>query len=346
MPAKKKVDIDIEGVSPEELRDYKDELIFKIYHDEESGFKSKANTYKVAHEKNPLVTKKDVDDWFRRSKVSIKDYPFQNSYIAHRTHQEYQMDLFQMNRKSGVKDWEKYAALMVDIFSKYTVLQPIDGKTGEQLEIAIKAMLQKMNVKSNKDYTLETEIEHAPRVIYSDQEPGLQAAPVTDLLNDHHIELVMASTHAAVAERQIRTFKRMIVERLKGKPEEERVWHNEDFLDKLSDIYNNEKHSTTGMTPVAARSKKNEKAVNTQLELHRLPVHHYPRLAVGDVVRKLIKKKVFDKETVAPGSERTYKIAKIDNRLHGQPYFKLEPQDPDDPKEMYMQRERLLVKKA
>ena len=146
--------------------------------------------------------------------MSIKDYPFENSYITHRTHQEYQMDLFQMNGKSGVKGWKKYVALMVDIFSKYTVLQPIDGKTGEQLEMAINAMIQEMNVKSNEDYTVDTEIVNKPRVIYSDQEPALKAAPVTEYLKDNDIELVMTSTHAAVAERQIRTFKRMIVERL------------------------------------------------------------------------------------------------------------------------------------
>jgi hypothetical protein len=345
MPPKKKSE-DIEGVTPEELRDYKDELIAKIYHDEESGFKSKAKTYKLAHEKNPLVSKKDVDDWFQRNKVSTKDYPFENSYIAHRTNQEYQMDLFQMNRKSGVKDWEKYAALMVDIFSKYTVVQPIDGKTGEQLRIAIHTLLQKMNLRSNKDYKLDTEIKSYPRVLYSDQEPALKSAPVKDLLNHQRIELVMTSTHAAVAERQIRTFKRMIVERLRGKPPEQRVWHDEDFLDRLSDAYNNEQHSTTGMTPVEARKQRNAREVNTQLELHRLPVHHYPRLAVGDVVRKLVKKKVFDKETVAPWSEKTYRIAKISHRLHGQPYFTLEPKDPEDLKTEYMQRELLLVHKA
>ena len=82
MPAKKKVDIDIEGVSPEELREYKDELISKIYHDEDKGYKSKAKTYAIAHEKNPIITKKEVEDWFRNNGVAQKPRSFKNSYVA------------------------------------------------------------------------------------------------------------------------------------------------------------------------------------------------------------------------------------------------------------------------
>jgi hypothetical protein len=40
---------DIEGITPEELRDYKDKIIADIYYDEEKGYKSKFQTYKLAH---------------------------------------------------------------------------------------------------------------------------------------------------------------------------------------------------------------------------------------------------------------------------------------------------------
>lgn len=73
---------DIEGVSPEELREYKDKLIAETYYNEEKGYKSKEKTYKMAREKNALITRKDVEDWFSRNGVALKPRSFKNSYIA------------------------------------------------------------------------------------------------------------------------------------------------------------------------------------------------------------------------------------------------------------------------
>jgi hypothetical protein len=136
-----------------------------------------------------------------------------------------------------------------------------------------------------------------PRVIYTYQEPALKRREITRYMQEKSIHLIMTATHAAVVERQIRTFKRMIVERLRKREEEQRLYHDQAFLDKLTNIYNHEVHRTTGMTPMDARKHQNWRAVRTQLELHRLPMHHYPRLGVGDYVRKLLKKQPFDKES-------------------------------------------------
>jgi hypothetical protein len=68
----------------------------------------------------------------------------------------------------------------------------------------------------------------------------------------------MTMTHAAVAERQIRTFKRMIADRMRKRPEGERYYHDQAFLDGLTNIYNKTKHATTGMTPIDASKAKNE----------------------------------------------------------------------------------------
>ena len=334
MPAKKKADIDIEGVSPEELREYKDELIAKIYHDEDKGYKSKAKTYTIAHERNPIITKKDVEDWFRNNGVAQKPRSFKNSYVAETPTWEYQMDLFQMNKKSGIKDWEKICMIMVDIFTKRTEIVPVDGKGAYEFKDGIKKLLKKMGGE--------------PGMLYTDQEPALKRKEITKYMDRKDIHLIMTATHASVAERQIRTFKRMIVERLRERPEAERLYHDEAFLDKLTNIYNNEVHRTTGMTPVEARKPENWRKARTQLELHRLPVHHYPRLGVGDQVRKLMKKQPFDKESDPNWSKKVYRIEKIEGEriadMTGQVFYKL-ADDPDGKPE-YLQHELLLVRKA
>jgi hypothetical protein len=222
MPAKKKVDVDIEGVSPEELREYKDELISKIYHDEDKGYKSKAKTYTIAHERNPIITKKDVEDWFRNNGVAQKPRSFKNSYVAEAPLWEYQMDLFQMNKKSGIKDWEKICMIMVDIFTKRTEIVPVEGKGASELKDGIKKLLKKMGGE--------------PGMLYTDQEPALKRKEITRYMDKKDIHLIMTATHASVVERQIRTFKRMIVERLRERPEAERLYHDEGYLDKLTNI--------------------------------------------------------------------------------------------------------------
>jgi hypothetical protein len=154
-------------------------------------------------------------------------------------------------------------------------------------------------------------------------------------------------THAAVAERQIRTFKRMIADRMRNRAEGERYYHDQAFLDGLTNLYNKTKHATTGMTPIDASEPKNEEKVRTKLELARLPVHHYPRLKVGDMVRTLVKKQTFAKESDPNWSEKIYKIVKIEladiAHITGQVFYKLSP--PGNKPE-YLQHELLLVRKG
>ena len=258
---------------------------------------------------------------------------FKNSYIAKEPHWEYQMDLFQMNKTSGIKDYNKVCMIMVDIFTKHTEIVPIDGKNVHELKTGIEKLIEKMG--------------RTPLMIYTDQEPALRNQRITKYMKNSDFHLIMTSTRAAVVERQIRTFKRMIVERLKRRPEAERFYHNEAFLDRLTNIYNHEVHRTTGMTPVDAEKPENIRAVRTQLELHRLPMHYYPRLDVGDHVRKLLKKQTFDKESDPNWSKRTYKISKIvgDKETTGQVFYKLANDDPSSKPE-YMQHELLLVRKG
>lgn len=311
----------------------KGETIAELYYDEDFGYQSKARTYQMAHARDARITRKDVEDWFRDNGVAQKPRSFKNSYVAKYQRQEYQMDLFQMNRSSGIKDWSKMCMLMVDIFTKYTVITPVEGKDAHQLLTAIQRLFRKLGGE--------------PGMLYTDQEPALKKPNITHFLDSKDVHLIMTMTHAAVAERQIRTFKRMIADRLRDRPEEERYYHNQEFLDGLTRIYNTTKHTTTGMTPIDARKEKNKKEVRTKLELTRRPVHHYPRLEVGDEVRTLVKKEPFSKESDPSWSKKLYKIKNIEgeriSNMTGQLFYKLSP--PGNKPE-YLQHELLLVRKG
>ena len=311
----------------------KRETIAELYYDEDFGYQSKARTYQMAHARDARITRKDVEDWFRENGVAQKPRSFKNSYVAKYPRQEYQMDLFQMNKNSGIKDWNKICMIMVDIFTKYTTITPVEGKDAHELQTAIERLFKKMG--------------GDPGMLYTDQEPALKKKQVTRYLDDKEVHLIMTMTHAAVAERQIRTFKRMIADRMRERPEGERYYHNQEFLDSLTAIYNRTKHTTTGKTPIDARKPENKKEVRMKLELARRPVRHYPRLEVGDTVRTLVKKEPFSKESDPNWSKKLYKIDKIEgeriSNVTDQVFYKLRP--PGNKPE-YLQHELLLVRKG
>jgi hypothetical protein len=311
----------------------KSDTIAELYYDEDSGYQSKARTYQMAHARDASITRKDVEDWFRENGVAQKPRSFKNSYVAKYPRQEYQMDLFQMNRNSGIKDWSKICMIMVDIFTKYTAITPVEGKDAHELKTAIERLFKKMGGE--------------PGMLYTDQEPALKKKQITKFLDDEDVHLIMTMTHAAVAERQIRTFKRMITDRMRERPEGERNYHDQAFLDSLTAAYNRTKHTTTGKTPIDAKKRENQKEVRTKLELARRPVRHYPRLEVGDTVRTIVKKEPFSKESDPNWSKTLYKIDKIEGErisdITGQVFYKLSP--PGNKPE-YLQHELLLVKKG
>ena len=129
-----------------------------------------------------------------------------NSFIAHTPAEEYQMDLFFM---SDLKDPE-YACglLMVDIFTKYTVIIPTKSKQIHDVAVAIEEAIKKMGQK--------------PITIYSDNEGAFISNEIHKYFKNNDIRHITTLSHAPVAERQIRTIKAMIYQRVEKTGEK---WH-------------------------------------------------------------------------------------------------------------------------
>ena len=70
----------------------KDEIIRQIYH-HDSGYGSRVNTFKRAHAVNAAITMKDVASWYDRNVENKKMETGFNSWVAHKPHEEYQIDL-------------------------------------------------------------------------------------------------------------------------------------------------------------------------------------------------------------------------------------------------------------
>ena len=273
-----------------------DAIISRVYHDR-GGYGSMKKTYAEAHLTNRFITEADVKDWFYRNTQRKKDLPGYNSFITSEPREENQMDLMLF---ADMRDRVfEGGLLMVDTFSKCTTIIPIKTHDGPALLAALKRAIADMG--------------GPPGTIYSDEEGGLKTNLIRNYLNEHHIRLLMTSSHAGLAERTIRTLKAMIYSRIeaaKARDNVDKRWI--DVLPEALITYNRiDKHSATKMTPYNARKPENQLPVKINLELKRVHSRIYPEIHVGDYVRIRKKKDKLDKERVPLWSPIKHRVERI-----------------------------------
>ena len=168
------------------------------------------------------------------------------------------------------KEYKRYGLVCVDNFSKKCNVVAINNKDGETL---YDAFLECFKVMGH------------PQSVYSDDEGGFKYKKLQDYFRSEGITHLTTLTHANVAERQIRTLKKMISDRLqihKG------VWT--DYLKPVLDKYNNKMiHSTTGLTPNNAHRDENAIQVKANSVMKEKYLRKYPNIKEGDDVRVFTK---------------------------------------------------------
>ena len=271
---------------PDNKMPEKDKIISKIYHE---FYGSINNTYLDARKEDKTITYDDVKKWFDKSfvrKTNLKGY---NSYVAHHAFEEFQMDLFFIN---DLEDQEyKIGLLIVDIFSKYLTVVPLDTKQISDVLQGIKTGFANMGGK--------------PEVVYSDDEGALNSKEIQSYFNQNDIKHIVSRGHAPVAERSIRTIKDLMYRQIDSTSETQ--WTK--VLPKALTIYNYKmKHRTTKFTPAEARQNNNQLDVKLNMELHRVKQRVYPDINVGDNVRIYKKKYKFDKERVPIWTKTTHVV--------------------------------------
>jgi hypothetical protein len=282
----------------------KDEIIEKVYYDE-AGYGSINETLKDAKLFNKDITYADVKKWKESNVERKRKMSGMNSFIAHEAHEEYQMDLMFF---ADLKEKYNGGLLLVDIFSKYTTVVPVHGKTSDEVLDALIAGLQKMHGK--------------PKVIYSDNEAAFSSVAMKAYFRDNHIKHIITLGHAPVAERQIRTIKDMIYKRVEN--------NGAGWVDVLYQVlltYNHKMiHTVTHMTPNDARKSGNNMVVKANLEMRRINTRKYPPIEVGDTVKTFKKKGMMDKERVSNWGPTIYTVEYITESM-GQQFYKLEGKD-------------------
>ena len=184
-----------------------------------------------------------------------------------------------------------FLLLVIDIFSKYGWIIPLENKEGKTVASALKTIFKERK-------TEKTWVDKGKEFYNKD------VKALIELYSTENEE------KSSVVERWIRTMK-------------EKMWkyftdHNTNvYIDILPDLvkdYNNTKHSSIKMTPVEASKKKNELTVWRNLYPDRLDILDInPKFSVGDKVRISKKKKTFEKGYTTRWTEEIFTITKINH---------------------------------
>ena len=206
-------------------------------------------------------------------------------------------DLVEMQKNSKWNKGLKYLLMVIDIFSKYGWIVPLNDKKTESVSTAFDLIFKKSKRK--------------PEKLWTDKGSEFISKHFKDFLKRHNITLYHTPNEeiSSIVERWNKTMKNKMWKMFSANNNTV-YW---DKLDKLVDDYNNRKHSSIKMTPTEASKKGNEKQVFANLhedEIYLKPKK--PKFSIGDKVRlSKYKRRVFDKGYTPNWTEEVFVIDKV-----------------------------------
>ena len=108
--------------------EYRDKTIRRVYHGKDGG-SSAYKTYLDAKAIDPRITLDWVRGWFKKNVERTRQVGgAKNSYVAPRAYHEYQADLFFITDKQFPNQDYPVGLSMIDVFSKFALVIPIERK--------------------------------------------------------------------------------------------------------------------------------------------------------------------------------------------------------------------------
>ena len=198
--------------------------------------------------------------------------------------------------------WNKgirYLLMVIDVFSKFSWIEPLKDKRGESVAHAFEKIF--------------TSSRRHPRLLRTDRGSEFYNSSVKRLLSKHDILLYSTENEekSSVVERWNQSIKRRLWKTFSVN--NNTIYH--DKLGKVVDEYNNSFHSSVKMTPVEARQNKNERKVFANLYGDLIYLKHVPaKFYVGEKVRiSEYKRKLFDKGFTPNWTEEIFTVDEILN---------------------------------
>ena len=183
----------------------KNNKLSELYYDIENGFGSAKQLYDDARKAGVVITLNEVKEWLRGQTLKQrKNYKNFNSYSAPFARAVYSVDLMNvisLMKDTGTykKEYPIYGFVCIDNFSKKCHVVIMENKDTDPVYDAFMECFKVMG---------------HPQSIYSDDEGSFSSNKLQKYFKDEGIIHKITLTHANVAERMIRTLKKMISDRL------------------------------------------------------------------------------------------------------------------------------------
>ena len=198
-------------------------------------------------------------------------------------------DLADISALSKDNEGINFLLLVINIFSKYGWIVPLKDKKGETVANALKTIFK----------------ERRPEKLWTDKGREFYNKDVKEIINLYSTE---NEEKSSIVERWIRTMK----DKMWKYFTDNNTYTYMNVLPDLLEDYNNTVHSSIKMTPVDASKKENELTVWRNLYPDRHKINNItPKFSVGDEVRIIKKKKVFEKGYTTRWTEEIFTIKEI-----------------------------------
>ena len=157
-------------------------------------------------------------------------------------------DLVEMGRFSDWNKGIKYLLMVIDVFSKFGWIEPLQNKKGETVAAAFEKIFK---------------LGRQPRLLWRDKGKEFYNKNVNQLLSKKNIKLYSTENEekSSVVERFNRTIKQMMWKMFSAN-------NNTIYVDKIGELlknYNSSWHRSVQMSPVAASDIKNKHQVFANL---------------------------------------------------------------------------------
>ena len=266
-------------------------------------FPGSIKLYKAAKEQGMEVKYKTVKEFVDSQKVSqlFRNKVASSGHIvAFSPWSFFQMDLANMKQYSRKNKGYKWMLMVVDVFTRFAWVKPLKSKRPVDVAVGLGEVL----------------MEKVPNLILTDNGSEYKGQ-VKQLLNTMNITHETNDLHDHKALGIIDRFTRTLREKVN------KVFfvnNSTNWIDHIQDIikvYNNTPHGGIELIKPKDAHKKPYIWIITELNLKKAKKNKTNQkhdIRVGDVVRTRIKRKLFDKGTLAKWSNDTHNVTKVDGR--------------------------------
>ncbi len=234
--------------------------------------------------------------------IQKSKYPMSTYSPFHRV----QIDLCDLTLEQPNKnDGMKFCFLCIDTYTRIAFAVPIKNKTDKECLRAFKLIVDDIEALSG----------FPPIRVDSDKESAFLSKPFQNFLKKHDIyhDINRIGDHKALSfiDSFTRTFRRRL-ESMKI------ALNTPRWVDKLENIinaYNHTIHSSIKITPIEALSSNQQydKQVSLKVKKARTLQKKKRAFVIGDRVRHMLQKSIFEKGTRAQWSKNVYTIERIQN---------------------------------